>query len=342
MTTPSTPQRTKVLPRALRILALSLAWLVLAIWLSWSAGALWFDLPQSWPSGVLACAYLLAGIAAIALLRRRRRILTVAGMCAAVNAGWLLQSPANDRDWQPNVAVTAHAEIVGDTVTIHDIRDTEYRSEGDYTPHYRTRTVQLSKLTGADMFLCYWGSPWLAHPIVSFQFADAPPVAISVETRMEQGEAYTTLGGLYRRYELFYNVVEERDLVLLRTEHRVGEDVFLFRLEVTPERARAVFLDYLRTLNELHADARFYNVLSNNCTTNIRMHSTATDRNPRPWDWRILLPGKLDELIAMRDGFRSDLPLAELKPRSLVDDAANAAGRVDDFSRRIREGRPGF
>jgi hypothetical protein len=43
--------------------------------------------------------------------------------------------------------------------------------------------VRLSQLTGIDLAINYWGSPWIAHPIASFQFADAPPLCFSIEAR---------------------------------------------------------------------------------------------------------------------------------------------------------------
>ena len=206
----------------------------------------------------------------------------------------------------------------------------------------RRRTVRLSKLTRVDLFLCYWGSPWLAHPFVSFQFEDADPVCFSIETRMEHGEAYSTLGGLYRRYELIYVVAEERDLVRLRTDYRKGEDVYLFRIKIGAERTRQLFRDYLQVVNEMHETPRFYNVVTSNCTTNIQTHMVATSETPRPWDWRILLPGKLDEMIYTREGFVSELPLSDLKTRCLVNPTANRIGNAPDFSRLIRSGIPGF
>ena len=311
--------------RAISFAARAVAWLLAAIWLLWAAGALWFDLPASWPSGALAIAYLVTTVA-LAVRMRGRRLLVVLACCVAVHAGWLLQAPSNDRDWQPNVAVVAHAEIDGDVVTLHGVRNTDYRTENDYTVRHKTRVVRLSQLQGIDVFLCYWGSPWVAHPFMSFQFADADPICFSIETRMERGEAYSTLGGLYRQYELVYSVGEERDFVGLRSVWRQGEDVYLYRLRVPPEQARRLFVQYREALNELQQRPRFYNVLTNNCTTNIRTHMLATSELPRPWDWRILLTGKLDEL----------------KPRCLVDDAVRRHLDAPDFSRRIRQGVPGF
>jgi hypothetical protein len=198
-------------------------------------------------------------------------------------------------------------------------------------------------MTGVDIFLCYWGSEWLAHPFVSFQFEDQNPVCFSIETRKEVGEGYSALLGFFRQFELIYVVAEERDLVRVRTQYREGEDAYLFKTTVTPERARALFLDYVKTLNEMHRDPVWYNALTANCTTGIRMHAVATDENPKPWNWRILLPGKADELMHMRGGFAvDDLPLEELKQRGHVNAAANAAGRADDFPAIIRRGVPGF
>lgn len=327
--------------RVAGLVGLVAAWTLAVVWLAWAAGALWFDLPPSWPSGVLAIAYLVATAAAAALVGRRR-LLVVLACCALVNAGWLLQAPSNDRDWQPNVAVQAHAERDGDVVTLYGVRNTDYRTEHDYTVRRKTRVVRLSQLQGVDLFLCYWGSPWIAHPFVSFRFADAEPICFSIETRMERGESYSTFGGLYRRYELTYSVGEERDFVGLRAIWRQGEDVYLYRLRVGPERARELFVEYCEACNELRQHPRFYNVLTNNCTSNIRTHMVATAERPRPWDWRILMSGKLDELLHERGGLVSELPIEQLKPRCLVDDAARRHVDAPDFSQRIRQGVPGF
>ena len=62
-----------------------------------------------------------------------------------------------------------------------------------------------------------------------------------------------------------------------------------------------------------------------------------------PWDWRILLNGKGDELLYDRGAIATGgLPFDELKKRALIDSAAKAANTAPDFSRRIRAGRPGF
>jgi hypothetical protein len=60
-----------------------------------------------------------------------------------------------------------------------------------------------------------------------------------------------------------------------------------------------------------------------------------------PWDWRILLNGKADELLYEHGALvTGGLPFAELKQRSLIDDRAKAADASPDFSQLIRVGLP--
>jgi hypothetical protein len=69
-------------------------------------------------------------------------------------------------------------------------------------------------------------------------------------------------------------VADERDVIRLRTNYR-GERVYLYRLRVRPEAARALLLDYLQEVNRLAAAPRWTNALTHNCTTAIRYHAQA-------------------------------------------------------------------
>jgi hypothetical protein len=257
---------------------------------------------------------------------------------AGVLIWWLTLSPTNDSDWQPDVAEEAWADIRGDEVTLHNVRNCDYRTNTDYTPHWETRTVRLSQITGIDLAIDYWGSPWIAHPIASFQFADAPPLCFSIEIRKKLGQTYSTIGGLYRQFELIYIVADERDVIRVRTNYR-NEDIYLYRTTVSPAQARERFLEYIHSLNALRNKPRWYNAITTNCTTSIRTQHPANERVP--WDWRILLNGKGDELLYERHVIvTSGLPFAELKTRSLIDNRARAANDSPDFSKLIREGLP--
>ena len=320
--------------------ACALAWLVVLGCAVWAFGAVWFDFPV-WKHGC-AGLFALAVLAAIVVVPGAwKKIGAVFAGFALVLAWWLTLRPSNEGDWQPDVAQLAHVEINGDEVTLHNVRNCDYRTETDFTPRWETRTVRLSQLTGIDLAINYWGSPWMAHPIVSFQFADAPPVCFSIETRKKVGQTYSAIGGLYRQFSLIFIVAEERDVIRVRTNYRHGEDVYLYRTTTSPEQARARFLEYARTIEVMREHPRWYNAITTNCTTSIRHQHPAAKRIP--WDWRILLNGKADELMFERHTIETaGLPFPELKRRALIDEAAKAANDAPDFSRLIRAGRPGF
>ena len=324
----------------LRVTQFTAGWLLLVIGAAWSFGALWYDFPIVALRHSLAPIFLCGAVAAQLFVRPRWRAkLGVVIAIALIAAWWLTLKPSNDRTWQPDVAQTAWAEIDGDEVTLHNVRNCDYRTETDYTPHWETRTVRLSQLTGIDLAINYWGSPWIAHPIASFQFADATPLCFSVETRKEVGGSYSAIGGLYRQYELIYIVADERDVIRVRTNFRQGEDVYLYRTLAPPARARERFLEYLSALNTLHARPRWYNAVTTNCTTTIRDQRPANER--MPWDWRILLNGKGDEMMYERHVLATaGLPFAELKRRSHINTHAHAADRDRSFSARIRDSLP--
>ncbi|MES2661295.1 MAG: DUF4105 domain-containing protein [Verrucomicrobiota bacterium] len=323
--------------KILRWLGISLLVPIILIAFVWAYGALHFD----GPSKLLAVAQAVAVLTVFVFVKRWPRKLAVFGVWfAIVLTWWLSLKPSNAGDWQPDVAHKPEAEINGDVVTIRNVRNFDYRTATDFTQRWETRTVRLSQLTHIDIFVNYWGSPWMAHPILSFQFADAPPLCFSIETRKRAGQSYSAIGGLYRQYDLIYIAAAERDIIRVRTNIR-GEDAYLYRLTATPAEVRERFLEYLHFLNRLRDHPEWYNAIDNNCTTAIRHQHPAAERTR--WDWRMLVNGKGDELMYERHTIVTDgLPFAELKRRALIDTAAKAAGDSADFSTLIRAGRPGM
>jgi len=304
---------------------------------TWAFGALYFDFPEA--STFIAILFVIALLAVVIFVRGKLlKLAIVFGAFAIVVLWWLTLKPSNNRPWQPDVAQTAWAEINGDEFTIHNVRNCDYRTKTDFTPRWETRTVRLSQITGMDLAINYWGSPWIAHPIVSFQFSHGLPLCFSIETRKTVGQQYSTLEGFYRQYTLIYVVAEERDCIRLRTNYQ-REDVYLYHTLASPAQAQERFREYISTVNALHETPRWYNAVTSNCTTSIRTQRAANLR--KPWDWRILLNGKADEMLYQNHAIATGgLSFTELKQRSLINERARAADQNPDFSRVIREGLP--
>jgi hypothetical protein len=257
----------------------------------------------------------------------------------AVALWWNSITPSNQRDWAPDVARLARATFDGSRVTIKNVRDFKYRSETDYDQRWEARSFDLGEVRGVDLFLSFWGPTLIAHTITSWEFADGQHLAISIETRKENGESYSALRGFFRQYELYYLVADERDPVGVRTNYR-GEQVYLYRLRAPAATARVLLLDYLKEVNRLADHPSWYNALTHNCTTTIRHHAKNVAAG-RPFDWRILANGHLDELAYERGQIDTDLPFAELRVRSNITEKAKAADGSPDFSALIRVGLPG-
>ena len=194
-----------------------------SVLLGWMALAIYFDfslLGPPWLRAGLGVLVPVGALVALWLVRPLRWVL--AGILAAfvvVLAAWLAIPPSNERDWQPDVATLPFADIHGDRVIVHNVRNAEYRTETDYTVRLEDRALDLSKLRSLDLFLIHWGSPLIAHTIMSWGFEGDQYLAISIETRKEKGEQYSALRGFFRQYELIFVVADERDVVRLRTNY---------------------------------------------------------------------------------------------------------------------------
>ena len=323
--------------RVLRWFAWALAWLIAAICSAWAFGAIYFDFPAAGPA--VAILFVLVLLAAIVFVRGKLlKLAVVFGVFVVVASWWLTLKPNNDGAWQPDVAQTAWAQINGDQVTVHNVRNCDYRTATDFTPHWETRKVRLSQITGMDVAINYWGSPWIAHPIVSFLFADALPLCFSIETRKTIGQQYSAVAGLYRQYTLIYIVADERDSIRVRSNYR-HEDVYLYHTLASPAQVRERFLEYIKALNALHNQPRWYNQITANCTTSIRTQRSVNER--ARWDWRMLINGKADEMLYERHAIATGgLHFSELKQQSLINKRAISADQDPDFSRLVREGLP--
>lgn len=324
----------------IKFLGLLARWLVLLAGITWGSAALWFDGPASRPvAATLAAAFALAALALLVMVKPRRRANNFFLVLFIVVLGWWFSlAPSNQRNWQPDVARLPAVVFQGNKVTIRNVRNFEYRSETDFTERWETRTYDLTRLRGLDLFVSYWGSPYIAHTFLSWDFDDGKHLVISIETRKEVGESYSAVRGFFRQYELYYVVGDERDIAGVRTHYR-NEDVYLYRLRMSRPRARALLLDYLTSINDLAARPEWYNALRHNCTTTILLHAGKVIQGI-PHDWRWLANGYLDELLYKERAINRDLPFEELKSRSYISPKARAVPLDGQFSGVIREGLP--
>jgi Domain of unknown function (DUF4105) len=329
-----------------RFLSASFGWLIAVTWflcqaalIAWATLAIYYsDLSSAALRAGLAGAFAAFAVWALWLSRQRRMSVIAIVLFLGVVAWWITIRPSHDRHWRAEVAVMPRAFIDGDRLRLTGVRDFDYRTRDDFTVRYEEREVLLSHLTGLDFYVSYFMPGPVGHTFLSFIFDNAPPLSISIETRPEVGESFAPVASLFKQFELIYVVGDERDLVGVRTNQR-HEAVYLYRLNTSPDDARRLLLVYLARINELADHPEFYHLLTNSCTINIVRYANAAGRVGR-LDVRHLLNGLIDGYLYYSGRIDTTLPIEELRRRSQINEAAQAADGALDFSERIRASLP--
>jgi hypothetical protein len=289
----------------------------------WTAGAIYFDACRGAKWGrFVALGWVVGVIVMFAAWQPLWQPFTVLiGVVGLFLVWWLRQKPSHDREWDPSVAVLPRATLQGDVVTIENVRNFEYRSLDDFTPRYETRTVHLSNLCGADVILFNWGLRWMSHPVLVFDFGADGRVCVSIEVRYRKEQTFAIVRSLYRQQELIFLVADERDAILRRTKYGKPQTAHLYRLAVDADTVRTAFLDYLKAINDLYENPRWYHGVCANCTTTF--YRLPNSR----WflDWRVLANGLFDKALYNAGRLDRSLPFDELRRRALINDIANAA-----------------
>lgn len=210
----------------------------------------------------------------------------------------LLQKEAQSvgRVWRPDLAILPFAEFRENEVIIRHVRNCRYRTEEDYDVRHYDLRFPLHDVKSVDFIVVpFKETTLLAHTMLSFGLRTGEQFCISVEARLDQGENYSAIGGLRKKFELIYVIADERDVIPLRTNTRDVE-VYLYQGNASPEQAQNLLVDMLVRSNKLQREPEFYDLITNNCTTNLVSHVNQLRPGRVPFDWRVVLPGHSDRL----------------------------------------------
>ncbi|MFG1393017.1 Lnb N-terminal periplasmic domain-containing protein [Xanthobacter agilis] len=294
---------------AIAITALSLG--------AWTAAALWYQAGASWRLPLMGASGIMALALAVAAIRHPVRGLAgLAVALAAVGLWWSAIAPSNDRSWAPDVSRGVTAEIRGSDVTLRDVRDFQWRTPDDFTPRWRTLSLNLDQLDRVDLYSSVWASPAIAHTLVGFGFSDGQYVVFSAEIRRELGEQFSEIGGFFKEFELVLIAATPDDIIHLRTDAR-GEHVTRYPLKLSPEQMRAAFLIFANKGNALAQRPEFYQTITTNCTTVVFRLARIVEPNI-PFDWRILASGYLPGYLYDHRLIDTTAPLAAIERAAVV------------------------
>ena len=245
------------------------------------------------------------------------------------------KSPSHQRNWKKEYAVLPAVDFDGSRVKIRNIRNFSYGSSGAILKaRYYDKQFEISELKSLWYGISHFYDYGLAHTFLSFGFANGAFLTVSVEARQEIGESYHPVTGLLRNYELIFILVDERDIVGLRTHIR-KERLYLYEINVPLPAIERLLRIMLRRVNEIRERPEFYNTLTDNCTTSLLRHAKRLSLWDIYFDYRVVLPGYSDELAYELRVIPTDAPLSEVRERYRLDPSRTS---LDDpaFSRKIR------
>jgi hypothetical protein len=272
------------------------------------------------------------------LARQEIRAWVVCALALVAAAG--CRGVVKDDEWSPNQAVLPTAEFKDNLVEIHNIRNTEYRTADDYTVRHYDKTFDLEKLDSVDFIMVpFDGVPGGAHTFLSFGFDGQDYVAISVEVRRKQGQEFDPVEALFKNPEIMFVVGDERDLIQLRSIHWLS-DVYMYRAQAPKAQMQALFTSMLKHANRLAEKPEYYNLITNNCTTNIMRHINEVSPNRVPYSYQILFPAYSDRLAYELNLIKIDENFERTRQESRINEVAYVHRESPDFSVKIRAGHP--
>jgi hypothetical protein len=274
-------------------------------------------------------------------LCQSRFVLGILGFAVAFGVllvWWRRLKASNDRVWADDVAEMTAGTVEGSRVSLHDVRNFDWRTNTDYTQRWESRSYDLQRLDSVDMILSYWSNQAIAHVLISFGFNDGNHVVFSVEIRRKKGDGFSEIGGFFKEFELSVIAADERDVIRVRTNVR-GEDDYLYRIRLPVSAMRSLFLAYVDQANCLVHTPRFYNTINVNCTTLV-YHMVKHIIGYLPWDYRLLLSGYLPAYVYSIGGLDTRYTLKELQAFGRITERAKKSDRSETFSADIRQGVP--
>jgi hypothetical protein len=313
---------------------------VLVVLLSggWGALALWYQFPGGMAARWVASLVWAAGVLLALVWAWHRRSGLPIGIFALafmiLLAWWSTIVPSNNRDWADDVARPLTGRIVGNTVTLDNVRHFNWRTDDDYDIRWETRQYDLDRLASADLILSSWGMPGIVHALISFGFDDGSHVVFSVEIRRQRHQSFSSIGGFFKDFERTIIAADENDVIRVRTNVR-GEDDHLYRLQMSKPAMRALFLSYVKEANELAVKPAFYNTVTSNCVTIV--YGMAKQIDPGlPYDYRLLLTAYLPSYLYKAGALDQRYPLPVLVEQGDITVRARAVKPGEDFSKVIR------
>ena len=171
--------------------------------------------------------------------------------------------------------------------------------------------------------------------MLSFGFGPEERVVISVEARKEKGEKYGLISGLYKQFELLYQISSERDALTLRVA-RGQSKLYMYPVKATPEFIKSLFLDMVSKAGSLVDNPAFYHSLRANCTTELFKHIRENFDGDISYGKGVLFPSTSGQVLHEMGWMDTELDYEEARKKFMSAERVRMFFKDPHFSRKIR------
>ena len=237
-------------------------------------------------------------------MRRNLKLSGVVLLLAMITTAGLMstRNPSLSRTWDEDVEVLAGVEFPGDgPVRLTNIRDWQYTQASVVSKPYFDASFNPQDIVDLWMYEQQLDDVGLiAHTFLVFEFDEsygpARYLGLSVETRRESGEEYSLIGGMFRSFEVTHIWATEADLVTRRVQF-LDYPLTRYRLDIPAEVRSRVFVKMASETADLAAMPRWYNTVTNNCTSGLIRYVNESEPGAIPVHYSYALTGKVDDYL---------------------------------------------
>jgi hypothetical protein len=204
---------------------------------------------------------------------RRRPWATAAVAAAIIAVGFMasvaMKTPRLDRNWVENLAHMPTIQQDATSFSLDPVMNWSYTADAPAAKDMTNFSADF-----ADLKNLYFvvepqpGGSYAAHTLILFEFANDRIVGLTVEARLEKGEEYSALDGLFNKFELSYVWATAKDLLTRRVIF-LKKQIYVYPLSLTGEQKQKFLHGVLDRTISVETKPRFYNTLTSNCTNEL-------------------------------------------------------------------------
>ena len=211
--------------------------------------------------------------------------------------------PKQNKNWTSEHAILPSI-LITDKVTdssnpriyLKNIRDFNWLTTDGLKVHYQDASFQLKNINGIKAVVSHFSAiSEIAHVFIIFTLDDGREFGISIEARRERDEAFSLYGGLFANFEIIYVVATPKDLFGIRKKN--NEDIHVYPIKATEEKAQALFLLIAHEINALTKKPSLYHLFFKNCTNQLVKNVSILTEKKYPWYFQTLAPGKTGKML---------------------------------------------